>query len=405
MAEPVREFVLAQPADRDALQQRLRAWLLRWAAGLQPLPQPAAVAPELPLIHAQLAAAPSHPQAAADALALAVALRSYWDHDTLPLRLQQALEQALAHLPAQAADTALRADMHELLAYQRFGAGFAEPARAHAEAALALAGSQPARRARALVRRAWIEVAAGRAGDRAGPQHAQVRAQLEEALRLGRACGDRDAQARALHQLGVLTGHLHASPEGADPAAAEALFAQSQALWEALGDRRRALARLRNRAQCWRQLGRAEDAMAAYRLCESAAQAEGDWIGQIDSLISMAELLVQQRQWQAALQANQRALALCWQRWFRHGLAYALWNPPRVLARLRQPAAALQVMAFASVFWTSQFGPLGAEDERHIRRLRRLVAWQTGPAQAEALWQQGQALDVASAVQLVLAAG
>jgi hypothetical protein len=47
-----------------------------------------------------------------------------------------------------------------------------------------------------------------------------------------------------------------------------------------------------------------------------------------------------------------------------------------VLARLRQPEAAIQLMAFASVFWTSLFGPLARDDERHVRRVRALVARQ-----------------------------
>ncbi len=399
IVEPVREFALQHAgAQAAALRARLRDWLLGWAADLGPLPSPARVAPELAHVHAMLASAEAD-GAPRQAVQLAVSLRAHFDHDALPVRLLLALESALRTLPA--ADP-LRADAHELLAYLRFGTGFVAEARAHADAALAAAGSAPAPRARALVRRAWVDIAAGRAADRATPQHAQVRAQLQEALDLARTSGDLAAQALALQQLGVLAGHVHASAAGADVAGAEALFAQAQALWLALGDRRRAHARLRNRAQCWRQLGRSAEAMAAYRQCEQVALAEGDWIGQIDSLISMAELLAQQRQWQAALDANRRCLALCWQRWFRHGLAYALWNPPRVLARLGQPEAAVQLMAFASVFWTRQFGPLVQEDERHIRRLRGVVTRQIGAQRCEALWHQGLALDVASAVRLVL---
>lgn len=407
MAEPVREYVLQGLGDAAALQQRLRTWLLQWAEQLPPLASPRQVAPELPAVYELLAHAA---QLGPAALRLAVCLRGHWERDPLPLRLQQALEDLVQALATQdgkgpAAGSALASllsQSFEMLAYLRFGAGFAERAREHAEAALQHAGAEPALRARALVRRAWIEVAAGRAGDRAGPQHQQARAWLEQALQLGRQCGDREVQARALQQLGVMAGHLHAEASGADPAAAEALFASSQALWEALGHHAHANARLRNRAQCWRVMGRADEAMQAYQRCLQAAVAEDDWVGQIDCHISMAELLAQQRRWQQALHSNRQALALCWQRWFRHGLAYALWNPALALAHLRQPQAALQLMAFAAVFWGSQFGPLVAADRHHLRRVRRLATVQLGRERAQRLWAQGEALDVASAVALVL---
>lgn len=401
LAEPVREYVLqglqGPASPRQRLRRRQLQWLLQWAEQLPPLPAPREVAPELPAIHEQLA------RGGLPALRLAVRLRGHWEHDPLPLRLLQALERALEPPAAPGSiDPRLLSQSRELLAYLRFGAGFAELARRHAEAALLAAGAEPGLRARALVRRAWIEVAAGRAGDRAGPQHQQASAWLDEALQLARQGGDREAQARALHQRGVMAGHVHADRQGTDPAAAEALFGSSQALWEALGDRQRANARLRNRAQCWRVLGRTAEAMQAYQRCLETARAEGDWVGQIDCHISMAELLAGQRQWQAALQANQQALALCWQRWFRHGLAYALWNPGLVLAHLRRPEAALQLMAFAADFWISQFGPLGLQDQRELRRVRRLATAQLGAERAQQLWARGQALDVASAVALVL---
>jgi hypothetical protein len=34
---------------------------------------------------------------------------------------------------------------------------------------------------------------------------------------------------------------------------------------------------------------------------------------------------------------------------YRHALADAMWNPPHVMARLRQPVPAILLMAFASV--------------------------------------------------------
>ena len=394
--EPVREFAAMQADDAAAAQLRLRHWLLTW---VQALPKPlrrSDVLAELAAVRAVLAQ-PDTP--AGVALQLAVALRDFWESDNLPASTLHTLRAATRQVAPQ---DPLLADALELLASLFFAVGYAPEARSMADQALSAAGPEPSRRARALVRRAWIEVASGRTADRAQAHHVQIRNQLHEALGLARTAGDRAVQALALQQLGIMAAHIHASPQGADVPAAEALFEQAQALWQALGDQRRANARLRNRAQCWVQMGRLEEAMAAYQWCERAAVAEGDWLGQIDCLISTSEVLVRRRDWQAALDANRRCLALCWQHWHRHALAYALWNPGRVLARLHQPEPAMQLMAFASVFWTSTFGPLTQDDHRHIRRVRGLVARQIGVARTEQQWQRGLALDVAGAVKLLL---
>lgn len=394
--EPVREFAATQPDDAAAAQLRLRGWLLTWVQALPKPLQRSDVMAELATVRTVLAQSDTP---AGEALQLAVALRDFWESDNLPAstlhRLRAATQEVPAHDPVVA-------DALELLASLFFAVGYAEEARSLADQALQAAGHEPSRRARAMVRRAWIEVASSRTADRAQAHHVAIRRQLHEALSLARTAGDRAVQALALQQLGIMAAHIHASPQGADVPAAEALFEQAQALWQALGDQRRANARLRNRAQCWVQMGRLEEAMAAYQMCERAAVAEGDWLGQIDCLISTSELLVRRRHWSAALDANRRCLALCWKHWHRHALAYALWNPGRVLARLHQPEPAMQLMAFASVFWTSTFGPLTRDDLRHIRRVRGLVARQIGVARSEQQWQRGLALDVAGAVRLLL---
>jgi tetratricopeptide (TPR) repeat protein len=332
-------------------------------------------------------------------LELALALRAHWESAGLPASLQSVLEQALAILPAHAELQGLRCDAHEMLAYQRFEAGFSAEALAHADTAVQLAGDQASRRARALVRRAWIDLAAGRTVDDDSPATQRLLGWLHEALALAQRAQDREAQARALHQLAVVASHLQDDWVGA-----EALLAQSQALWAALGDRRKASARLRNRAQCWAQLGRTDDALACFERCETQARDDADWVGQIDSLLSRSTLLASRRHWQAALQADRQCVALCWQRWHRHGLAYALWNPPRSLARLRRPEPAMRLMAFAATFWESSFGPLARSDRQTVRRVRRLVQAQVGTAQAEAWWAEGTAMDIGSAVALALQA-
>ena len=265
----------------------------------------------------------------------------------------------------------------------------------HADEALALTDAGSGQRARAMVRRVWVDLAAGHGLADPGPQTEQLEAQLSEALALGRAVGDADAQARALHQLAVMRSSVHR-----DWAGAEAMLAESEALWLSLGNRRKANARLRNRAQCWVNLGRVDEARACFEHCERAAQEHGNWVEQIDSLISLSSLLMAQRQWQAALDLTGQCVQLCWQRWHRHGLGYALWNAPLALARLRRPGPAAQLMAFAMRFWESNFGPLSPGDRHTARRVRRLVQAQVGPAAAQAAWQHGEAMDIASAVAL-----
>ena len=396
LVEPVREFVRAHwPAEDQALLvQAVGRWALGWALSLAPAATPARVAPELRNLHAVLAAAERSPAAA---LQLALALRGYWDTDGLPAELQAALERALALLTPH--DHALASEAHELLAYLRFEAGFKPQALAHADAALAAAGTDPARRARALVRRAWVELAADRGAATAGEHGARLQGWLDEALQLAHGCGDREAQARALHQLAVVVSNGHE-----DWARAEALLAQSQALWLALGDRHKAFARLRNLAQCWVRLGRRGEARECLELCERTAREEGDAVGQIDSLLSLSTLLTGDRQWAAALEFDRRCIALCWQRWHRHGLGYALWNPSVALARLRRPEPAMRLMGFAAAFWESSFGPLSGGDRRTIRRVRALVRAQLGPARAQALWDEGAAMDLSQAVALALQA-
>lgn len=394
LVEPVREFVRAHwPADDlEHLARAVGRWALGWALSLAPAATPARVAPELRNLHAVLAAAERSPAAA---LQTALALRGYWDTDGLPAELQAALERALALLKPD--DHALASESHELLAYLRFEAGFKPQALAHADAALAAAGVDPSRRARALVRRAWVELAADRGAAAAGAHAVRLQGWLDEALQLARGCGDREAQARALHQMAVV-----ASNGDDDWARAEALLSQSQALWLALGDRHKAFARLRNLAQCWVRLGRRGEARECLALCERTAREEGDAVGQIDSLLSLSSLLADEREWTAALEIDRRCVALCWQRWHRHGLGYALWNPPLALARLRRPEPAMRLMGFAAAFWASSFGPLSPADRQTVRRVRALVRAQLGPARAQALWDEGATMDLSQAVALAL---
>ena len=195
---------------------------------------------------------------------------------------------------------------------------------------------------------------------------------------------------------------MHVASDDADPVRAERLFAESEALWRALGDARQARDRLRNRAQCWLALGRKAEALAVFEACEEAARVDGDWVGQIDNQISLCGLFCEQRRWHEAADACRRSIRLAHGRWHHHGLVYGLWNIARPLARLHEPEAAVRLMAFAARFWTHSMGPLRADDLHYLRIVRRLVRVQRGAAVTDALWREGEALDLAAAVATAL---
>lgn len=384
--EPIREFVTAHvgAAALAALRARWRAWLLEWVAALGPMPLPRRVGVELAQIHAAIPSAVQDGDPAW-AVAAALALRGYWDADGVPARCIAALEAALPSAGAQASA------LHELLAYLRFEGGDGTAALAHAQAALQAAQGE-ADHARALMRRVWVRVAADRTGE-AAPDAAALFADIDEAIARARRAGDRDTEARALHQMAVMVCVE-------DPERGLELLAQSQALWMALGDRRKAFARLRNRAQLWSRLGRHDEAHASLLHCEAAAREDGDWVGLMDCQVSLSERARLQRDWPRVVQAASEAVALCWQRGHLHGLAYAMWNLPLPLAHLRRPEDAARLMAFASRLWVQRFGVLAAADRRDERLVRRLVRAQLGGPRTEALWIDGEALDLAGAVAL-----
>lgn len=402
LAEPVREFVRERWPAAD--QARLReAWLRQlatWAQSQRPQPTPDGLADELPTVHLLLATPSIAPS---PALRLMLVLRPHWESSGMPVNLQLALEAALATAEADGAadlhtpDAALASAAHELLAYLRFEAGFVPEAEAHAAKALRLAGDDAALRARALVRRCWVALALHRAGDdAAGGQEPPERAALQEALALAARAGDADAEARALHQWAILLSHL-----GDDWVGAELALARSQALWERLGDTRKAMARLRNRGQCWLQMGRVQEARQCFEHALQAARDDGDVVGCIDSLLSLSSQLARDRQWSRALTADRECVALCWRHWHRHGLAYALWNPARSLAHLRRPEEAMRLMAFAATFWQGSFGPLTRADRHTVRTVQALVRRQVGALRAAQCWAEGEAMNVAQAVALL----
>ncbi len=400
LAEPVREFVRERwPADDlGHLRGAWLAWLAAWAEGLGRSPSAAALADELPTVHLLLATPEAEPAAV---LQLMLALRHHWESAGMPLNLQLALEAALQRDAGRPGAAARGSAVHELLGYLRFEIGCVTEALAHVEQAERLADDDDSLRARAVVRRCWVDLARHRSEDGDASAGPPLRQRIEEALTLARRCGDLEAEARALHQWAILVGHL-AQPPSSGWAEAERALAQSQALWQQLGDPRKAAARLRNRGQCWLHLGRADDALAAFEQSLATARAEADVLGCIDSLLSLSTRRAARRQWTLALAADIECVTLCWQHWHRHGLAYALWNPGRTLARLRRPQEALHLMAFAARFWQQTFGPLTRADRLNVRTVQALARRQLAADDCQRCWAEGEMMAASTAVALLL---
>jgi predicted ATPase len=390
LLELIREFASARlDAPRAlALRTRLRRWLTDWARVEGRLPLPWRIEPELPNVHAALIGACSD-GAQREAMELALGLRDYWELDGMPPLSQQALQAALDERGSDW-PTALRCDAHELLAYTGIGAGDGPLALVHADAALALAGSDALRRGRCLLRRVWVNLAI----DYCAPGQFEP---LDEALALALQAGDIPLQARTLHQQGILARY-----QGNDFARADGLFAEAQALWTALGNRRLAHARLRNRAQCWAAQGLHAQALASFRQCEEAARAEGDWVGIIDSTLGASTELTCLRQWGQAVAMGSECIRVAWLRHHAHGLAYALWNIAYPLLRAGRTDDAVRLRSLASSYWTLHMGPLRADDQRDTLKLRRLAGLRIAAGRIDSLWREGAELTVSEAVAIAL---
>ena len=381
MLELLRRGVLARADAADARQARatLRRALCEWAKSLGLQAPITAWAPRRELARALIGSAAEDGDATAS-LELAMAMRPCWESDGVEGSLVEQLGVLLQQVPPCSA-------FHELRAQLAFTHGDRGLALAEAERAVQLAGSDPAARAPALVRRAWVLLA----GD--NREQGQTRP-LEEAVALARRAGDLPTEARAWQQLAAI------AVSRGQPAQAEALYARAQDLWEAVGHSRQVAARLRNRAQCLIELGDVATAVEWITACQRMAEADGDGVGQLDAAYSLALVHESRRDWAGALTAARQALRIAHARQHLHARALTLQLFPRPLARLHEPERALQLAAFAQAYWTRHLGVLGTREARAIARVRRLAGVQIGRDRAAAAWASGQTLNLSEALAL-----
>lgn len=381
LLELLRRGVLAHVAVEEQRSTRaaLREALCAWAEHLGLQAPITDWRPRRDLARALIASAVEDGDAAAG-LRLALAMRPCWESDGVDRALVAQLGDLLQATPPASAG-------HELRAHLAFTHGDRALAIAEAELALQRAGSDPAARAPALVRRAWVLLA----GD--NREQGQTRP-LEEAVALARRVGDVPTEARAWQQLAAI------AVSRGQPAQAEALYARAQDLWEAVGHARQAAARLRNRAQCLIELGDVATAVEWITACARLAEAEGDGVGQFDAAYTLALAHEAQRDWPQALAASQQALRIAHARQHLHARALALQLFARPLAHLREPERALQLAAFAETYWLRHLGALGTRESRKLSRARRLAGVQLARGRAHAAWASGQTLALADILTL-----
>lgn len=381
--EPIREFAaarLAAPRAR-ALRAHHRAWLLQWSLGLGVSPSLPAVHEEMPNLQAAISGAVAD-GAGEEALRLAVALRGPLADVSLPSGSLAQLTAALA----QTNDRALKSRASSLLGVISFHVGQGAAAVALVREGLRLAGDDPALRGTALHSDATVRWRASRNAE-------GLIEQLDEA----QAIAERQGDLALLAGVQALRAYI-TNVRDRDFARGEALHRQSLELWERVGNRAAVNSGRYNLAICafnGRRYGEALTLLDS--VCATAlAQADMQQVSQAHNVRGNA--LSALGRWPEAVQAYRDCIRTSWGTAEAHALAYGLWNLPRALAHLRQPEVAARLMAFAAHFWRSHFGELAAGDRADMRRLRRLVAVQLGPAREAGLAAEGELWSLAEAV-------
>ncbi|MEO8311951.1 MAG: hypothetical protein ABI520_12315 [Caldimonas sp.] len=384
--QPIREYAAARQDDATARhwRARLRAWALAWARALPATPPLDALRAEMANLMAALASAVDD-RAPEDAVGLLLAMRRCVEDVEWPA-------EGLLH--AQAAlllctDPAMRARGSAVLGPMLFTAGQSEAGLRLAEAGLQrelLDDVDRARALHALARVRW------RSLRRAEP----VLPLIDEAEALVGA-GAPELSARLCALRASVANGLR------DHAAGERLHAQALALWQQLGNQHAINSGRYNLAVCAQNAGRHAASLRQLEPILASARELHDWRRLSQSLNVSGNAHSGLRAWARAVGDYQECIRTAWKSMASFDLAHGLWNLPRALAHLRQPEAAIRLVSYATLLWRTRFGEIGAEDQRYLLRVRRLVARQIGAAAIEAAWHDGERLTLAQAVALALA--
>jgi predicted ATPase len=386
MLAVVREFVAGQLQlpGALALRHRHRAHFLAAATELDSRHQWPADA-DLPNLVEALASAWADDDIDT-AAALAIALAGLW-------RARGAPEQALAllqHLArAERVPAAQRVTVLTLLSSLLLNAGQRQEAHAQAALALQAAGDHPVLRAEALFAQAALHWRA----ERDGPKALALLQAAEPLVPAG-------AEAAALRGRLLLLQGAIALQSGMDAAGAALLFEQAERLFGGLRDRRASLLALPGRTACLLAQGRYREVVAVASAGEQLAAKLGDVVTRLQLFDRLSSAHEASGHFDRALLACQRQTRLARAHGMAYFIAYGAWNQCFPLTQLGQPETAARLMAFARRYWVEQFGPLSADDECYIERVRECVKSQTGQRRWRLLWARGEALAVRDGIEL-----
>ena len=386
--QPIREYAAARIDEATARhwRARLRAWAIAWARALPVTPPLDALRAEMANLMAALASAVDD-EAPADAVGLLLAMRRSVEDVEWPA-------EGLVHAQAAIAcctDPVLHARGSAALGPMLFTAGQAEAALRHAEAGVAcdlLTAEERAGALHSLARVRW----------RSLRRAEQVVPLLDEAEALAGPDGKPELRASLCALRAFVTNSAYR-----DHVAGERLHAQALALWEQLGNQHAINSGRYNLAVCAQNAGRHEASLRQLVPILASARELHDWRRLSQSLNVSGNAHGGLRAWPEALADYQECIRTAWKSMASFDLAHGLWNLPRALAHLRQPAPAIRLAACAALLWRTRFGELNAQDERDLKRVRRLAARQLDAAHIAAEWREGERLSLAQAVALALA--
>jgi hypothetical protein len=390
MLESVREFAAERLGPAAAgLRSHHRAYYLglaqEAAAAHRAVPEA-----ELPNLQCAIESAIEDDDPAG-ALRIGAALRPYWEAFGMPPAVLRHLRRALGRCAADDPDlfTGLN-----LLALMTLNAGDLAQAHDDATRAMAPAGTDPARRATALVTLARVRWEREHRAETVQPL-------LDEALALATGAGLTLTQADALRVTATIV--LRYGSRQANYANADALFAQAEVLYRGAGEASWAHRVLLSRVGCLAGLERHAEARQSLAVCEHFFAARASTADMIRVANVAGYLESVQEHWDEAAAAGRRGVQLAWERHARLPLMTALWNLPQPLAMLGEFAAAARLMSFSARLWETSVGPLSPSDASTVAEVRALVAAHLGVEQTAALWAAGADLSLSEAVRIALA--
>jgi len=388
MLETLREFAQERVQDAPKLRARHRGYFLGVAQQAASTDS-SMVEEEFPNLQQALGTAVQDRDLAC-ALDLGVSLRPYWEaHGTLPDELRL-LKEAVEGCPK---DEPRLHDGLELLAQLILTAGDTEGARGYAQRAVQAAGSEPARRATALVTLARVSWERDQRDD-------GLTRSLDEAFALAAKAGAAGVQADALRVKATIA--LKHGVDDAEYETANTLFERAEALYRQTGQTQWAHRVLLQRSGCLTGLKRYDEARQLLAQCELYFARLNSVADLITAANMTGYLESAQEHWKEAVAAGRRCLRLAWERHAHLSLALALINLPDALLLLGEAETAARLLPFAAEFWARGIGPLSEADLATVEMVRKRAAKRLGAKRAAELWAEGGKLSLAEAVHLAL---